>query len=76
LLCATRLTANSDARDLRESMTFVGWLSVAQAGVGYWQYFTGVPAGLVLVHIAGATALWLSVCNLMITPGSKRVSIS
>ena len=76
LLCATRVTANSDARDLRESMTFVGWLSVAQAGVGYWQYFTGVPAGLVLVHIAGATALWLSVCNLMITPGSKRVSIS
>ena len=33
---------------------------VAQAGVGYLQYFTGVPALLVGVHIAGATAVWLA----------------
>src|SRR5215218_2233242 len=31
---------------------------VAQAGVGYAQYFTGIPALLVGVHVAGATALW------------------
>jgi cytochrome c oxidase assembly protein subunit 15 len=31
---------------------------VAQAGVGYAQYFLGVPALLVGVHIAGATAAW------------------
>jgi cytochrome c oxidase assembly protein subunit 15 len=36
------------------------WVSVAvlQAAVGYIQYFSGVPAVLVGVHIAGATALW------------------
>jgi len=33
----------------------------AQAGVGYLQYFTDVPALLVAVHIAGATALWVTV---------------
>ncbi len=33
---------------------------VAQAAVGYVQYFTGVPALLVGVHIAGATAVWLA----------------
>ncbi len=33
---------------------------VAQAVVGYVQYFTGVPALLVGVHIAGATADWVA----------------
>jgi cytochrome c oxidase assembly protein subunit 15 len=33
---------------------------VAQAAVGYVQYFTGVPALLVGVHIAGATAVWIA----------------
>ncbi|MFN2608142.1 MAG: heme A synthase [Acidimicrobiales bacterium] len=31
---------------------------VAQAAVGYVQYFTGVPVVLVEVHVAGATAVW------------------
>ncbi|MDP8992687.1 MAG: COX15/CtaA family protein [Actinomycetota bacterium] len=31
---------------------------LAQAGIGYLQYFTGVPVALVAAHIAGATALW------------------
>ncbi|HET9061457.1 MAG TPA: COX15/CtaA family protein [Acidimicrobiales bacterium] len=33
---------------------------VAQAGVGYTQYLTGDPAALVAVHLAGATALLVS----------------
>ena len=33
---------------------------VAQAGVGYLQYFTGVPVILVGVHVAGATAVWVA----------------
>jgi cytochrome c oxidase assembly protein subunit 15 len=39
----------------------VTWLLVvvvAQAGVGYVQYFNNVPAGLVMVHVAGATAVY------------------
>lgn len=31
---------------------------VAQAGVGYAQYFNDIPAVLVGIHIAGATAVW------------------
>ena len=34
---------------------------VAQAGLGYTQYFTGVPALLVGVHVLGAVVLWLAV---------------
>jgi cytochrome c oxidase assembly protein subunit 15 len=33
----------------------------AQGAIGYIQYFSNVPAPLVAVHIAGATALWVSV---------------
>jgi cytochrome c oxidase assembly protein subunit 15 len=37
------------------------WLLVAvavQVTIGYTQYFLDLPRGLVLAHIAGATALW------------------
>jgi len=42
-------------------------LVVAQVAVGYTQYFLGVPAGLVAVHIAGATALWAVTVTLNLT---------
>jgi cytochrome c oxidase assembly protein subunit 15 len=31
---------------------------LAQGGLGYFQYFTGVPSGLVAIHIAMAALLW------------------
>jgi cytochrome c oxidase assembly protein subunit 15 len=37
---------------------------VAQAGVGYAQYFTRLPPVLVGIHIAGATAVWVAVLRL------------
>ena len=42
-------------------LTIAAWLCVAQGAIGYTQYFTGVPRWLVLAHIAGATAVWVSV---------------
>ncbi|GAC1325398.1 MAG: COX15/CtaA family protein [Mycobacteriales bacterium] len=39
-----------------------GWLValvVGQAALGFTQYFLGVPVGLVGLHIAGATAIWV-----------------
>jgi cytochrome c oxidase assembly protein subunit 15 len=37
---------------------------VGQAAVGYTQYFTGVPAVLVGVHIVGALGVWISAIRL------------
>ncbi len=34
---------------------------LVQGAIGYFQYALNVPAALVLVHIAGATAVWTSV---------------
>lgn len=53
---------------LRRAEVLVAVL-VAQAVVGYVQYFTGVPALLVGAHIAGAAALWIAVTWFHATAG-------
>ena len=37
---------------------------IVQAGIGYLQYFTGVPALLVGIHVAGATLIWVMILKL------------
>jgi cytochrome c oxidase assembly protein subunit 15 len=36
-------------------------ISLAQGALGYTQYFTGVPAALVIVHVIGACLVWVTV---------------
>ena len=36
-------------------------VTLAQAGIGYTQYLTDIPALLVGFHLAGATAVWAAV---------------
>ncbi|HEX2851054.1 MAG TPA: COX15/CtaA family protein [Acidimicrobiales bacterium] len=55
--------AHASAALMRKAEILVAVL-VAQGAVGYVQYFTGVPALLVGVHIAGAVVVWLSVLDL------------
>ena len=50
---------------LRRGEVLLGVL-VAQAAVGYTQYFTGVPVLLVGVHIAGATAVWAATIHFLL----------
>ena len=40
------------------------YVTVAQGALGYTQYFTGVPAGLVELHVIGALAVWVCVLRL------------
>ena len=42
-------------------------VSVAQAAIGYIQYFNGVPALLVGVHVAGAAAVWIAALRLRLS---------
>ena len=44
--------------NVQQRATLLLVVLVAQAGVGYVQYFNDIPAVLVGVHIAGATAVW------------------
>jgi cytochrome c oxidase assembly protein subunit 15 len=47
----------------------LGWvllgLILAQGAVGYTQYFNGLPAGLVWMHVAGAVLIWITALRLM-----------
>jgi len=58
LLLGMRLTG-APARAMR-----LGWLLLGLVGlqgvIGYAQYFSGLPAGLVWFHVAGSTAIWIT----------------
>jgi cytochrome c oxidase assembly protein subunit 15 len=40
-----------------------------QGVIGYTQYFTGLPEGLVAVHVLGSSILWIAVLRV---PFSQR----
>ncbi len=47
----------------------LGWILLAligvQGAVGYTQYFTGLPAGLVWIHVSGSVLVWIAALRLM-----------
>jgi cytochrome c oxidase assembly protein subunit 15 len=52
---------------------------VAQAGVGYLQYFNGLPAILVGIHVAGATAVFAASVGVLLgcrTPDPAPVTVA
>jgi heme A synthase len=55
-----------------------GWLLfgliLSQGIIGYAQYFSGLPAGLVWVHVLGATLIWIVALRLffLLWPGLLR----
>jgi heme a synthase len=48
-----------------------GWVMLAALGsqgvIGYIQYFTHLPAGLVWVHVTGSVLVWIAVLRLFLT---------
>jgi cytochrome c oxidase assembly protein subunit 15 len=51
------------ARAVRLAWIVVG-LIAAQGAIGYAQYFAGLPAGLVWVHVADSALVWIAVIRL------------
>jgi cytochrome c oxidase assembly protein subunit 15 len=52
--------AGADAGVLRRGEVLLAVI-VAQGAVGYAQYFTGVPVGLVAIHVFGSVCVWVAV---------------
>jgi cytochrome c oxidase assembly protein subunit 15 len=48
------------AQRARRDLTTLLTVLVAQAAIGYVQYFSDVPPLLVGIHVAGATTLWIT----------------
>ena len=70
LLVGTTLTAVLLLRpprvppDVARAARLLLYAVCAQGAIGYIQYFTGVPAALVGLHVAGAVTVWLIVLRL------------
>jgi cytochrome c oxidase assembly protein subunit 15 len=62
-LIALLLAVRAGAR-LTRAASIVLAAELGQGAVGYAQYFTGVPAPLVAVHMLGACLLWIAVLHL------------
>ena len=65
-LALLRRLHRADATRLRRRVEILVAVMLAQAGVGYVQYFNELPVLLVAIHIAGATALWIAVVQLVL----------
>jgi cytochrome c oxidase assembly protein subunit 15 len=63
LVAGLRLTG-APPRAMRLGWLLIG-LILAQGSVGYAQYFAGLPAGLVWVHVTGAVLIWVTALRLM-----------
>ncbi len=53
-------------RGIQQRVTLLLVLLVAQGAIGYIQYFNDIPAFLVGVHVAGATAVWSATLMLLL----------
>lgn len=65
LLAASVLAAwmahRGDARPgLQRALQILILVEICQGGIGYTQYFTGVPEGLVILHILGSMVVWIA----------------
>ena len=59
---------------VRQGLTILLVVLVAQAAVGYTQYFTGVPVALVAIHIVGAISAFTAATMYYLTL-SKREGV-
>ena len=64
--------AASPAALRRRSVVLLGAI-LAQGAVGYAQYATGLPVGLVMVHVLGAVLVWVAALRLLLGM-SQRVT--
>jgi cytochrome c oxidase assembly protein subunit 15 len=57
--------SGAPARVVRASWIMIGAL-VLQGALGYLQYFTHLPAGLVWIHVTGSVLVWIAVLRLFL----------
>ena len=54
------LVAASVTHSTKKAIYIFFAISLAQGGIGYAQYLTGIPELLVAIHLAGATIFWIA----------------
>lgn len=60
----------------RRRAWWVAAFALMQAGIGYVQYFTGLPWVLVTLHLLGACLVWVAVLRLRLSLTRREVPVS
>jgi cytochrome c oxidase assembly protein subunit 15 len=60
------LRATGAPAEVRAAARVLLGLELAQGLIGYLQYFTGVPAALVGIHLLGACLVWLAALRVLL----------
>ena len=77
LIIATAFAARlvSGPQVTRKLATALSITVVAQIAIGFTQYFLGIPTGLVAIHVAGATLLWILTLYLRLSLTSRSAAV-
>ena len=67
LATAVALRAAGTVEPVRRSAVLLLGVELAQGGVGYLQYFTGLPVLLVGAHLLGAQLVWIAAVRLLLS---------
>ncbi|MCX6443008.1 MAG: COX15/CtaA family protein [Actinobacteria bacterium] len=59
--------AQGTSPETKKAITIFSVVALAQGGIGYIQYFTGVPEILVAAHLLGATLVWIAAWRIRLT---------
>ena len=59
--------AQGTSQETKKAITIFSVVALAQGGIGYIQYFTGVPEILVAAHLLGATLVWIAAWRIRLT---------
>jgi len=59
--------AQGTSDDSKRAIKIYGVIALAQGGIGYVQYFTGIPEVLVAAHLLGATLVWIAAWRLRLS---------
>jgi len=74
---ATLLLARHLAQPrLTRALTVLLLVSLAQGGVGYLQYWLGIPRELVSLHIVGALLVWLAVSRMWVVAHRPELRVA
>ncbi len=68
IVVAVRIHRENFDAEIRDAVTALILVAILQGGIGYTQYFTGVPVVLVGAHIIGALSMFLALCHLVVAP--------
>ena len=73
ILSALLFFVTSQFSILQKRVAIFGTIALAQGGIGFLQYYQGLPELLVGAHLLGVTLIWISAWRIKLATISQKV---